>query len=260
MGLRNGPAYGGFQLYPVLKTATTSPIPDDISFTEAAVLPLSISTAAAGLFMNATLGLNYPNPDPSYPTPSANPNDTPTLLVWGGSSSVGSSVIQLASAAGYTVITTASPSNHNYCKTLGAAQVLDYHNPTIIPNLINLLQGKTLAGAYDAIGSTTTVHQCASILTALGGGKIASVGAAPSNLPPNVTVVRIAAGTFDTQEPSVAKEIWGVYVPQALKSGKLVPSPKALIVGKGLESVQKGLDRQKQGVSARKVVVSDLVW
>ena len=256
MGLRNGPAYGGFQLYPVLNTATTSPIPDEISFTEAAVLPLSISTAAAGLFMNATLGLNYPKPDSSYPTPSANPKDIPTLLVWGGSSSVGSSVIQLASAAGYAVITTASPSNHNYCKNLGAAQALDYHNPEIVPNLINLLQGKRIVGSYDAIGSDTTVRQCASILTALGGGKIASVGSAPSNLPPNVTVVRIAAGTIDTQEPSVAKQIWGTYVPQALKSGKLVPSPKALVVGKGLESIQKGLDRQKKGVSARKVVVS----
>jgi NADPH:quinone reductase-like Zn-dependent oxidoreductase len=35
MGLDKGPAYGGFQLYPVLKAATTSPIPNDMSFTEA---------------------------------------------------------------------------------------------------------------------------------------------------------------------------------------------------------------------------------
>lgn len=254
-GLGRGPAYGGFQLYPVLTAATTSLIPDDISFTEAAVLPLSISTAAAGLFMNATLGLKYPEMDLSPSRLFADNGDIPALLLWGGSSSIGSSVIQFASAAGYAVITTASPSNYQYCKDLGAAYVLDYHNPDIIPLLISLLKGRTVVGSYDAIGSDVTVRQCASILHALGGGKIASVGSAPDDLFGDVTVARILSGNIVSQEPEVAKKIWGSYVPSALKTGSFVPSPKALVVGNGLEEVQKGLDRQKQGVSARKVEV-----
>ncbi|KUJ19384.1 GroES-like protein [Mollisia scopiformis] len=258
VGFDKGSSYGGFQLYPVLRAAITSPIPDDLSFTEAAVLPLSISTAAAGLFMNATLGLNSPKTDTIFSLPSTHVADNPVLLLWGGSSSVGSSVIQLASAAGYTVITTSSSSNFKYCKELGAAHVLDYHDPEVVPKLINLLKGNKVVGAYDAIGSVTTVLQCASVLEALGGGKISSVGAAPSNLPPKVTLARISGGALEPREPTVAMEVWGTYVPWALKSGRLLPRPKALIVGKGLENVQKGLDRQKEGVSAKKVVIAGL--
>lgn len=247
-----GNAYRAFQLYTVVKLASTSLIPDEISFSEAAVLPLSISTAAAGLFMNITLGLKYPTTESSHLRASKN---APTLLLWGGSSSVGSSVIQLASAAGYTVITTASSTHFEYCKELGAAHVLDYHDSDVVSNLITLLKGKDIVGAYDAIGSDDTVHQCATILHALGGGTIASVGAAPDDLLGDVTVVRMGAGNIFTLEPEIGKAVWGEYVPWAMKSGKLIPNPKALVVGKGLENVQKGLDRQKQGVSARKVEV-----
>ena len=251
LGLEKGAAYGGFQLYPVLTAATVSKIPNELSFEEAAVLPLSISTAAAGLFMNATLGLEYPPIDSES---LAYYEDGSTLLVWGCSSSIGSSVIQLAKAAGYDVVTTASPIHHKYCKDLGASQVLDYHDKHVVNQLIALLKGKTLVGAYDAIGSDLTVRQSAAILHALGGGKIASVGLAPDVFS-DVVVTRISSGNIVSDEPEVADEIWGRYVPWALKSGKLIPSPKALVVGKGLGDVQKGLDRQKEGVSARKVVV-----
>jgi NADPH:quinone reductase-like Zn-dependent oxidoreductase len=255
LGMSKGSAYGGFQLYPVLTAATTSLIPDEISFVDAAVLPLSVSTAAAGLFMNDTLGLDYPKLDSSFPKSFMRTRNIPTLLVWGGSSSVGSSVIQLASAAGYAVVTTSSPSHYRYCKNLGAAHVLDYHDPDVVSSLISLLKGKKIVGSYDAIGSDETVRQSAAVLHALGGGKIASVGSAPEDLPKDVTVARMSAGNIVTKEPEVANLIWGEYVLAALKSGKLVPSPKPLLVGNGLEVVQKGLDRQKQGVNARKVEI-----
>ncbi|KAH7411499.1 oxidoreductase [Cadophora sp. MPI-SDFR-AT-0126] len=250
LGLANGPAYGGFQLYPVLKAATVSKIPDSISFEEAAVLPLSISTAAAGLFMKATLGLKYP---PKGSEVSERVKGS-TLLVWGCSSSVGSSVIQLAHAAGYSLITTSSPSNYEYCKALGADHVLDYHDADIVNQLISLLKGKKVVGAYDAIGSEITVRQSTTILHALGGGKIASVGLAPEVFP-DVQVSRVSSGNIVTQEPEVAEKIWGAFVPWALKSGSLVTKPKGLVVGEGLENVQVGLDRQRAGVSALKVEV-----
>ncbi|KAE9374049.1 zinc-binding oxidoreductase CipB [Stipitochalara longipes BDJ] len=249
LGLGNGNAYGGFQLYPLLKAATTSLIPDSLSFVDAAVLPLSVSTAAAGLFMNATLGLRYPD------SKVGNNGEGETLLLWGGASSVGSSVIQVAAAAGYEVVATASKSNFAYCKALGAAHVLDYHSPDVVEGLIKLLKGRKVVGAYDAIGSEETVHQCADVLHALSGGTIASVGSAPEDLPSGVKVARMSSGNIVTQEPEVGKAVWERYVPEALRSGELVPSPKALVVGKGLADVQKGLDRQKEGVSARKVVV-----
>lgn len=44
------------------------------------------------------------------------------------------------------------------------------------------------------------------------------------------------------------------YLPKAMEKG-FVPVPEPLVVGKGLETIQKAVETQKKGVSARKVVV-----
>lgn len=251
-GFRCGYAYSGFQLYPAVKKETVCVLPDDVSFEDAVVLPLSITTASAGLYLKKAL--NIPLPQAKKSDLGSYESGSKTLLLWGGSSSVGSSVIQLAAASGYHVITTASPSNYEYCKTLGATMVLDYHNPDIVPILVSLLKDTRLAGAYDAIGSDVTVKQCASVLHSLGGGKIVSVVSAPE-VYKDVEVVRIQSSQIVTEEPDIAKGIWSKFIPSALKSGQFVPAPKPLLVGEGLESIQKGFNRQKEGVSARKVVV-----
>jgi NADPH:quinone reductase-like Zn-dependent oxidoreductase len=250
-GLGAGYAYAGFQLYPAVKKETVCLIPDDISFEDAVVIPLSISTASAGLYLKKALGLPLPELKKD-----AEPlkEKSKTVLLWGGSSSVGSSVIQLAAASGHHIVTTASPSNYQYCKDLGATLVLNYHNPDVVTLLTSVLKGTSLAGAYDAIGSDTTVQQCASVLHNLGGGKVVSVVSSPE-VPEDVEVVRISSSQIVTEEAEVAKGVWSKFIPAALKSGQYVPAPKPLLVGEGLESIQKGLDKQKEGVSARKVVV-----
>ena len=256
-GLGRGSAYGGFQIYPTVTAALTAAVPDYIPLESAAVLPLSISTAAAGLYLKATLGLRYPVLTDNNRHGHSRLQTSATLLLWGGSSSVGSSVIQFASASGYKVVTTASPSNYSYCKNLGATYVLDYHNPDIVSIVIAVLRaaGTDIAGAYDAIGSETTVRQCASILHAVGGRTIASVGSAPVDLPKGVKVTRIGSSNIVSDEPEVAAKVWGEYVPAALEAAEFIPSPEPLVAGKGLQSVQKGLNRQREGVSAKKVEV-----
>ncbi len=105
---RNRAAEGAFQKYTVLMQSLVSPIPDELSFEQAAVLPLTLSTAATGLFQQDHLALPLPVIDP--------PDRRQTVLVWGGSTSVGSNGIQLARCAGYRVITTASPRNFGYVR------------------------------------------------------------------------------------------------------------------------------------------------
>jgi hypothetical protein len=95
---RNSSAEGAFQSYTVLSEDMTSQIPDDLSFESAAVLPLGLSTAVSGLFLQDQLGLQLPTAPAKAPTGK-------TALIWGGSTSVGSNAIQLAVAAGYEVIT-----------------------------------------------------------------------------------------------------------------------------------------------------------
>jgi hypothetical protein len=54
----------------------------------------------------------------------------------------------------------------------------------------------------------------------------------------------------------VGPAIWRDFLPKALQTGTIVPKPDPTIVGEELRSVQLGLDTQKKGVSAKKVVVS----
>lgn len=263
LGLSSGEAaQGGFQLYPKLKARTVSRIPDDVPFEQAAVLPLSISTAAAGLFLKETLGLPIPKPPGSgtwRTTAGGAAKKGETILLWGGSSSVGSSVVQLAVASGYDVVATASPSNYAYVKSLGASLVLDHHNPDVVSILAGLLKasGTRLAGAYDAIGSDATVRASAAVVSALGGGRVASVGVTPEDAGGgSVEIVRISAPSLVAGAPEVVRAVWGDYVPAALRAGALVPRPRELVVGKGLYFVQRGLDANRAGVSAAKVVIT----
>jgi hypothetical protein len=45
-------------------------------------------------------------------------------------------------------------------------------------------------------------------------------------------------------------------VPKALAKGTFKAKPDPLVVGNGLKSIQLGLDVQKKGVSAKKVIVT----
>lgn len=209
--------------------------------------------------MSATLGLDLPDV-PGAPT-HAKPKGT--LLLWGGSSSVGASVVQLAVASGYSVVATASPANYAFVKSLGAAFVLDYHNPDIVGILTALLRGggAPLVGAYDAIGSEATVRQSAAVVAGAGGagttGRVASVGVAPEDVGwKGVEVVRVGSSGIVSAEPRVARRVWGEYVPRALEAGVLKAAPRETVVGTGLYYVQGALDLNKRGVSAAKVVVS----
>ena len=75
-------------------------------------------------------------------------------------------------------------------------------------------------------------------------------------LPKTVRVKSVFAVSILFNE--VGPAVWGDYMPEALEKGKLIPKPDPLIAGKGLESIQKGIDRQRSGVSAHKVVVTDI--
>jgi len=131
---RNRAAEGGFQEHVLLLAHMVSPIPETITFAQAAVLPLGLSTAACGLFQEDFLALQPPRFDPV-------PNGE-VLLVWRGSTSVGSNAIQLAQAAGYEVVTTCSARNFAYVRGLGAAHAFDYRSPTAKRDILAALRGR----------------------------------------------------------------------------------------------------------------------
>ena len=154
----SGPAYGGFQKYVVVPRSAVAELPYSIPTSQGVVLPLGISTASAGLYQEGFLALPFPKVDEDR-----KPLDR-TILVWGGSSSVGSCCIQLAVASGVEVVTTASPSNFEYCKKLGASQCFDYHDDDVEDQIVKALKGKTVTGAYHAVGGDGAVQSCAKIV------------------------------------------------------------------------------------------------
>jgi NADPH:quinone reductase-like Zn-dependent oxidoreductase len=264
----NDSAKGAFQLYTVLVDYMTSPIPSTMSFEQAAVLPLAVSTASCGLFLQDQLALQLPTIP--HPKPTGK-----TLLIWGGATSVGCNAIQLAVAAGYEVITTCSPVNFKLMKKLGASQAFDYSSKTVVPDIIHAFRGKTTAGAL-TMGSGA-VEACLDILYKCHGDKFISMASYPIPNPPLKTFVvprtilymiskqieywiksklrGIKLGTIFANT-SMGKAIYVDFLGEALKDGSYVAAPEPEVVGSGLEAVNKAFEVSKKGVRAKKVVVS----
>ncbi len=273
---RNNPAEGAFQAYTVLLANLVATIPSTMAYEDAAVLPLALSTAACGLFQKDYLALAHPS---AQPLPTGK-----TLLIWGGSTSVGSNAIQLAVAAGYEVITTCSPRNFGYVKELGATQAFDYNSTTVVDDVIKAFKGKTIAGAL-AIGAGSP-EPCLDVVHASTGNKfvaLASPSVSVDELARNprmglklpLLVLGLLRSTVSLQmkargrkirtnfingatlmDNEVSKVIYEDFLPAALSEGRYVAAPAPYVIGTGLEYVQAGFDAHKKGVSAKKVVVS----
>ncbi|KAI1260609.1 putative quinone oxidoreductase [Xylariaceae sp. FL1019] len=241
------PTDGCFAFYTSLPASNTAVIPSSVSFAEASVLPLCLDTAAQGLYgavEDGFLGLTYPS---IRPTPIGK-----VIVVWGGSSSVGACTTQLAVASGVEVIAVASQRNFDFCKKCGASQVFDYKSNSVVQDIVEAVEaiGASFAGVYDAISELGQSYEPAlEILKILGRGNFAVVAPPPKSLPQNVKSRMIIAIN------SESRPLWRDYITPALENGLLKCLPEPMIVGRGLDAIQEGLDTNKKGVSAKKVVI-----
>ncbi len=270
---RNTPAEGAFQLYTTVADHMASPIPDSMSFEQGAVLPLGLSTSACGLFQAKQLGLWHPSAEPA---PAGE-----TLLVWGGSTSVGTNAIQLAVAAGYEVITTCSPRNDGLVRSLGASRSFDYHNRDVVTELVATLRGRRVAGAISL--GTGSALPCLQVLSHCEGNRFLAQAAAPVSMAEvagrpgrfPLFLLRFARAGARTQLSGMTKRIstkfiqgaslandeigpaiYETFLPAALAEGRYSAAPEPRVVGHGLKSIQAALDAQRAGVSAQKLVVT----
>ena len=236
---------GGFQEYTVLNEVLAAPIPYLLSFSSAVVTPLCLSTAACALYQKDYLGLVAPS---LSPLPKGE-----VVLVWGGSTAVGSNAIQLAVASGYEVITTASPRNFEYVKGLGASEVFDYKSETVIQHIIAALKNKRLAGAI-SIGDGS-VKACYEIVANVKGNKFVASAAPLKEECPEGVKSKFIFGT-DLKDNEVGPMIWREFYPAALQQGKYKNVPAPEVVGTGLGAIQAAIDIQSKGISTKKVVVT----
>src|SRR5471030_830258 len=99
---------GAYAEYVAVKPATIARKPSNLSFEEAASVPVASETAWQGLFTHGHLERGQ------------------TILIHGGAGAVGAYAVQLALHAGATVIATASGHDEAYLKSIGASRVIDY--------------------------------------------------------------------------------------------------------------------------------------
>lgn len=66
----------------------------------------------------------------------------------------------------------------------------------------------------------------------------------------------VAFGIVKKPNQHIGEWIWKKFVPEALANSRLRAKPDPSVTGHGLEDIQKALDVQRKGVSARKIVVT----
>src|SRR5712664_345160 len=99
---------GAYAEYLAVKAAVIARKPSNLSFEEAASVPVAAQTAWQGIFTHGHLEKGQ------------------TILIHGGAGAVGAYAVQLASHAGATVIATASGDDEAYLNSIGASRVIDY--------------------------------------------------------------------------------------------------------------------------------------
>jgi NADPH:quinone reductase-like Zn-dependent oxidoreductase len=244
-GATNESSMGGFQEYVIAEAGFTSHIPAWMSFAEGSVFPLGIVTSTAALFGEEYLALSLPS------TEVANRNPGSSVLIWGGSSAVGSNAIQLAKAAGLEVLTTASPRSFECVRRLGASKVFDYNALDVAEIVAELDRRPGCVGIFHAAGAES-VGTCLQIsANASAEIYVVSSNPVPEILPPGVRAKMVFGGNADFVKP-----IFENFLPSVLAKKQYLVAPEPIIVPtRGLEGVQEGYEMLKEGVSARKVVV-----
>jgi NADPH:quinone reductase-like Zn-dependent oxidoreductase len=134
---RAASAYAEFVTAPSRQFAR---IPNELSFEEAAALPLAALTAWQALVQTAELGPGQ------------------TILIHGASGGVGHLAVQIAKARGATVIGTASASKHEWLESLGADQLVDYREVDVKKAASGVDLVLDLVGRHENLGELKTLR------------------------------------------------------------------------------------------------------
>jgi NADPH2:quinone reductase len=121
----NGTVTGAYAEFAVCEAKTVYPLPPNISFSQGATLGVPYATAFRALFHRAKAVAGE------------------TVLIHGASGGVGTAAVQLARAAGLTVIgTSGSPEGQELVRAQGAHEVLDHKDPDYAKELMEITGGK----------------------------------------------------------------------------------------------------------------------
>lgn len=128
-------AGGGYAEYCVVHESSCLPVPRGLSMLEAATLPETMFTVWSNVFDRVGLKKGE------------------TFLVHGGASGIGISAIQMVTAMGSRVFTTAgSDARCRQCEALGAELAVNYKNEDFVAKLKERTEGKGVDVILDFVG------------------------------------------------------------------------------------------------------------
>jgi NADPH:quinone reductase-like Zn-dependent oxidoreductase len=214
--------FGTYAEYATAPEGFFARMPPDLSFEEAAALPLTSLTAHQAL---EALGLRGGE----------------TLFLTGGAGGVGHVAIQLAVARGARVLATASERNHGFVRELGA-EPLDYADDDVRGRVHDLLDDSGADAALDLFGGDVREQAFAALRQ---GGRLASVAQPPPKAREGheVTYIFARPSGFDL----------GEHITPLVAEGSLLPAIEETFA---LERAADAHERIEEGHVRGKLVLS----
>ena len=251
---------GSFAEYITAKGDVQIKIPDNMSFEEASTLGVGVTTCGQALYQSLQL-----------PLPTKPATEKTYVLIYGGSTATGALAIQYAKLSGLTVVTTCSPKNFEYVKSLGADAAFDYNSPTCSKD-IQSWSNDSIYHAFDCISEGSSPSITVPAMSSKGGAYTTLLPVPESDIRkmnPKVelkyTLAYTVVGEYfrfgpkempaRPQDFEFGKMFWELSR-ELFEQGKLKVHKISLDkYGKGFEGVIKGMNAMRKGeVSGEKLV------
>ncbi|TCD60664.1 hypothetical protein EIP91_009724 [Steccherinum ochraceum] len=244
-----------YKQYTVASAETVAKLPDNVSFDQAATIPIVAGASWAGLY-GKKQQLGGAQLTPPWEEGGLGKYAGQPFLLFGGASSVGQIVIQLAKLSGFSpIIATASPHNAELLKSLGATHVVD-RNLTAdkLIETVKQITSEPIQIVYDSISQKATQNAGYDIL-APGGTLIITTPRTidEEKITEDKPVIRTYGSLHREQNRELGIQFYR-HLPKYLESGAL-KLPSVEILPNGLNGIPQGLERLKKGqVSGYKLI------
>lgn len=248
--------HGAYADYTLANEHISFKVPKSLSLEKAATIPLASCTSWLALFSKDCLAIDRKS------------GKQTSVLIWGGSSSVGLYAIQIARLHNFNVITVCSPKHQEHVKSLGADYVFDYKSDDVVDQIKSA--APRLQYIFDTIGDKTSSATASHALGEAGGtlctvrpGKANTEGVSSQAKVTDVLVwtaflkdhqYKDFKWPANEDDHSLSAELFEK-LPQWLEDGIITPNQPKLL--EGLEKIPEGFQEYRDGkISGYKIVYS----
>ncbi|KAE9406942.1 GroES-like protein, partial [Gymnopus androsaceus JB14] len=227
----------GFQQYTLIPADIVGKIPSNIDYAQAASIPLGFTTSAVGIMSAHGLALN-----PSFDS-NVSFSGKP-VFVFGGSTSVGQSAIQIFRFLGFsTIITYASARHTDFLKSLGATHVIDRTEVSVdnLAEVVKKIANAPIENAFNAVADDSSRTACFDSLAE--GGKLADVDPQAKDRGDGKKVFTIFGSVHSPQNREFGRILWN-NLPRMVQDGTIVPN-RVEKLPNGLAGIDDGLKKMR---------------